>query len=314
MSILRRFRTSGPRLLPELDDVKLGRVRRQVNSPGLPGQDEILVDHVERLLKEAGDDWDRRAHRFAVLADAAAPSALARSWRMRRPRSADALIFEAWVELVRGRAEGKMADLQAAADHCYRAADAAPEDPTPWVVLLGTLRLARANTREVFPVWYEVTSRDPWHREAHLQMLYYLSPEECGSRSSQSDFVHAVRAAVPATAPAAGVELTALVEDHARVTAKGGVEALLARNMWSNNRGTTALGTALADWPHPGRLQHAAALADLNLLVFALVQAGRVRESTEAFRLIGDTVTPWPWSLDGDPVGQFGYWRAKALG
>ncbi|MGF1426666.1 hypothetical protein [Kitasatospora sp. LaBMicrA B282] len=289
-------------------------MRRQLNSPGLPGQDEIQVDQVDRLLQEAGTDWDRRAHRFGVLADAAARSGLARSWRMRRPRSGDALVFEAWVELVRGRHDGRMADIQAAADSCYRAADALPEDPTPWVVLLAILRLARADTREVFPVWHEVTARDPWHREAHLQMLRYLSPEECGSRSGQSEFVHAVRAAVPVTAPAAGVELTSLVEEHARTTAKGGVEALLIRNLWTNNRGTTALDTVLADWPRPGRLQHATALADLNLLAFALVQAGRVREGADTFRLIGDTVTAWPWSLDGDPLGQFGYWRGKALG
>ncbi|WP_406194967.1 hypothetical protein OH807_06385 [Kitasatospora sp. NBC_01560] len=314
MSILRRLRASGPRLLPELDDVKLGRVRRQLNSPGIPGQGSIQADQVERLLQEAGTDWDRRSHRLGVLAEAAAPSGLARSWRLRRSGSADALVFEGWVELVRGRHAGKMEDARAAADLCYAAADALPDDPSPWVVLLGILRLMRADSRELFAVWHEITARDPWHREAHLQMLRYLSPEECGSRSSQLEFVHTVRAGVPATAPAVGVELTALVDEHARTVARGGVEGLLARRQWATHRAAGALDAALAGWPRPGHLQYAAALADLNLLGYALVQAGRTRESTGVFELIGDTVTPWPWSLEGDPLRQFGYWQAKALG
>ncbi|MER7753825.1 hypothetical protein [Kitasatospora sp. NPDC097643] len=314
MSILRRFRASGPRLLPELDDAGLGRVRRQLNSRGMPGQDSIQVDQVERLLQEAGTDWDRRGHRFAVLAEAAAPSALARSWRMRSPNGADPMIFEAWVELVRGRHAGRMEDARAAAELCYAAAEARAGDPAPWVVLLGILRLIRADSREVFAVWQEIVTRDRWNREAHVQMLRYLSPEECGSRSSQLDFVESVRASVPSNAPAVGVELMGVVDEHTRTAAKGGVEALLARRQWTNARAARALDGALASWPRPGHLRHAAAAADLNLLAFALVQAGRVRESSEVFRLIGDTVTDWPWALDGDALGQFGYWQAKALG
>lgn len=281
----------------------------------MPGLNEIQIDQVERIIAEAGSDWDRRAHRCAVLAEAAAPSRLARSWRQRQPGSADALVFDAWVELVRGRHEGVMteADADACADSCYRAADSRPEDPTPWVVLLGILRLLRADAQRLFEVWHEVAARDPWHREAHLQMLHYLSPEECGSRSRQLDFLDAVRAGVPATAPAVGIELTALVEEHERITARGGVEALLARGQWAHARASAALERAVTDWPRPGRLQHAAALADLNMLAYALVQAGRVREATATFELIGETVTPWPWGLDGDPLQQFGYWQAKAL-
>ncbi|MFE2726147.1 hypothetical protein [Kitasatospora sp. NPDC059327] len=311
MSILRRLRASGPRLRPELDDVALGRVRRQLNSPAMPGQDAMRIDQVERLLQEAGTDWDRRAHRLAVLAEAAAPSSLARFWRLRRPDNANPQVFEAWVELVRGRHTGRMEDARAAADRCYGAADALPDDPTPWVVLLGILRLIRAESRDVFAVWHEVTSRDPWNREAHLQMLRYLSPEECGSRGGQLEFVDAVRGGVPSNAPAVGVELTALVDEHARTVARGGVEALLARRQWTNHRATRALDTALADWPRPGHLRYAAALADLNLLAFALVQAGRSREGAGTFDLLGDVVTAWPWSLDGDPLDRFGHWQSK---
>ncbi|MEU6973483.1 hypothetical protein AB0A71_38350, partial [Kitasatospora aureofaciens] len=68
MSIIRRFRKSGPSLRPELDDVKLGNVRRQLSSRAVPGHDGIRIDQIERLLHEAGTDWDRRTHRLALLA------------------------------------------------------------------------------------------------------------------------------------------------------------------------------------------------------------------------------------------------------
>ncbi|MET9401786.1 hypothetical protein [Kitasatospora sp. NPDC002965] len=277
----------------------------------MPGQDAIRIEQVERLLQEAGTDWDRRAHRLAVLAEAAAPSSLARFWRLRRPNNANPQVFEAWVELVRGRYTGRMEDARAATDHCYGAAEASPDDPTPWVVLLGILRLTRAESRELFAVFHEVRARDPWNREAHLQMLRYLSPEECGSRSRQSEFMDAFRAVVPPNTPAVGVELTALVDEHARIAARGGIEALLVRRQWTNERAARVLDAAVADWPRPGHLRHAAALADLNVLAFALVQAGRSRESADTFDLLGDVATAWPWSLDGDPLRQFGYWQSK---
>ncbi|MEU9040583.1 MULTISPECIES: hypothetical protein [unclassified Kitasatospora] len=312
MSFLRRIRAASPGLRPELDDVELGRVRRQLKSSGLPGQSSIQADQVERLLRDTGTDWDRRGHRLGVLAETAAPSALARNWRLRRPRNADALIFEAWVELFRGRYAGRMEDPRAAAENCYDAADLLPEDPTPWVVLLGILRLMRAESRELIAVWHEAAARDPWNREAHLQMLRYLSPEECGSRSAQLNFVDTVRASAPPTAPTAGVELTALVDEHTRTAAGGGVEALLVRRQWTHNRAVKALDTALHEWPRLGGLVHAAALADLNLLAFALVQAGRPSESGDAFRRIDNTVTAWPWTLIGDPLQQFTYWQSRA--
>ncbi|KJK57699.1 hypothetical protein UK12_15085 [Saccharothrix sp. ST-888] len=307
------LRTTGPRLSPELDDSKLGRVRKQLGSPPMPGLTDIQIDQVERVIQDAGTDWDRRAHRFAVLAGPAANSGLARSWRMRRPKSADALIFESWVELIRGQLAGEMEDARATADRCHRAAELQPSDPTPWVVMLGMLRLLRRDPQEVFQVWHEVMARDAWHREAHLQMLGYLSPEECGSHSRVLDFVDSVRSRIPPAVPAVGLELTAIVEHHHRTVSRGGVDGLLARRQWTQARAASSLERALADWTKPGYLRHAAALADLNLLAYALVRANRLPEAAEVFRLIGGTVTPWPWRMDGEPLQRFGYWQTQAL-
>ncbi|MBH5338265.1 hypothetical protein IHE55_27160 [Streptomyces pactum] len=304
-------RSAAARLVPELDDTALGRVLAQLQAPPAPGLLDLHVEQAERVIKDTGTDWDRRAHRMTVLARTAPGLNLARAWVQRRGDSTDALAFLSWVELL--RRPGSPEEERAAVDRCYRAADLRPEDPTPWVVLLGLLRRLRAPSREVFPVWREVTDRDPWHREAYLQMLGYLSPEECGSQVQVRDFVDAVRSRIPATAPAVGVELTATVLHHHRTVRDGGINAVLAGNQWAHPPASTALENAFEDWTRPGFLRHAAALADLNLLAYVLVHANRTPDAAVVFKMIEGKVTPWPWRLDGDPLERFTHWRERAL-
>jgi hypothetical protein len=297
-------------LAPELDDIKAGKVRNQLVAPQRPGHMGVLAGLLEQVIQDAGRDWDRRTHRIVVLAGAASP-ALAKSWLRNSPGTADALLFHAWVTLVHGGLEESPAESQSVADACYAAADLEPEDPLPWVTLLGLLRVLRRPSREVFSVWREITARDSWHREAHLQMLGYLSPDECGSHGQRLDFVDAARSAMPPGAPAASVELVSMIERHHRTVSAGGVTELLARRQWQQSPMSDALDRAFADWPTPGFLTHAAALADLNLLAYALVQSGRSQDAAEVFKAIGAPVSPWPWMLDGDPLEQYTYWHAR---
>ncbi|GAA2740419.1 hypothetical protein [Kitasatospora cinereorecta] len=293
--------------MPELDDAELGRVRKQLTAPQLQGQLDLSAGLVEQVLRGAGSDWDRRTHRLAVLADAATP-ALAQVWRRQRPRDADPLVLGVWVELSQARAEGGTADARGLVDRCHRAADLRPEDPTPWIALLGTLRLLRRPAAEVFPVCREIGARDPWNRTAHLEMLGYLSPAECGSHAQALDFVDAVRANAPADSAVTGLELALLLDRYRATVDAGGVSALGARRRWARADAESALERALT-WTRPGTLRHAEALADLNLLAYALVQASRSAEAAAVFELLGPVVTAWPWLLDGDPIEQFAHWR-----
>ncbi|MER6489957.1 hypothetical protein [Streptomyces griseorubiginosus] len=172
-----------PRLAPGLDDVALGRVLRGIAAargpgPG-PGPQDLAISRVERLLRETGDDWDRRCHRVGVLAQTA--PALARSWRAGRPEDPDPLALAVWSDLA--------TDPQGALALCRIAADARPADPTPWVGALAALRLLGGPSSELSPVWQEIRARHPWHREAHLQILGYLSPEEQVSQAALRDFL-----------------------------------------------------------------------------------------------------------------------------
>lgn len=305
------------RLAPELDDQDLGRLLKTLlatTRTGTIATTDLCVAQISRLLDQDQDagDWDRRTHRMGVLADFLAESHLARSWAAREPRNADALVLHAWAQVARARSLGSPDEVGDATDTCLRAAELAPDDPTPWVALLAVARLQRWEQPQVFGVWNEVLARDRWNREAYLSMLGYLSPEEGGTRIQVLEFVDALCARMPANAPCAATELTAQVMQYHSVLARGGFEALVARNHWSHAMAAQALDRVAHTWTQPGFLRHARALADLNLLAYALMAADRRREAGPVFEALGGVVTAWPWRAGGDPVTEFDQAQRRA--
>ena len=303
------------RLVLELDDAALGRLLKSLQatpSTGTIGTTDLFMAQISRLLDQSEADWDRRTHQLSVLAYCLSESHGPRAWATREPRNASALVLSAWAQLERARSRERPEDAAGIADACLRAAELAPEDPTPWVVLLGLSRLERRSQSEVFGLLNEVVARDHWNREAHLGMLRYLGREEMGSRIQVLDFVEAVRARTPANAPCAATELTAQVLQYHSVLTRGGVEALLARHHWSRPSAAEALDRAAHTWARPGFLHHAAALADLNLLAYALMAAERRGEARPVFEAINGTVAAWPWSVGGDPVSEFEKARVRS--
>ncbi|MEU1516407.1 hypothetical protein ABZ490_30425 [Streptomyces sp. NPDC005811] len=295
-------RRNEPRLAPELDDVPLGRVLRSVTSARGIGPQDLAVAQVERLLRDTGDDWDRRSHRIGVLAHTV--PALARAWRERRPGDPDALALSAWAELA--------TDPRGAMETCRLAAEAGPRDPTPWVGALAAARILGRPTAELSPVWQGVHARDPWHREAHLQILGHLSPEEQGSQAALRDFLDDVVAVMPPAAPTACLPLTAAVRQYHRDLDAGGTRTLGISQYWAQPHIARLLDQALAQWMPAGRLRHAAAVADLGLLAYALSLAGRTREAAPVFSAVDGLVTPWPWGHEGDPVECYAHHAGRA--
>lgn len=301
------------RLAPELDDTDLGKVRKRLVERGAPGGRSLAVAVTEQLLRDTGRDWDRRAHRMSVLAESTSP-ALQRSWAEEQPQDPDAQLLFAWGVMLRTRYEEQpdVKETHEALAACARASRQRPEDPNPWVVRLGLLRLWRRPGKEVFPLWDEIVHRDPWHREAHLQMLGYLSPWECGSHAQTVEFLDRVSAGTAPTAPTAGLKISALIDLYHGTVDKGGVEALTAVHLWARPDARAALDRALANWPRPGYLTHAAAVADLNLLAYALVKAQRTAQAGDVFRATGGLVTMYPWAREGgDPLLSFGTWQQR---
>ncbi|MGW8768387.1 hypothetical protein ACWGN5_38590 [Streptomyces sp. NPDC055815] len=307
-------RSRRPRIAPELDDADLGKLLKRLISTTRSsafGTTDICVAQIARFMEESPEDFDRRTHRLSVLAGFLSESHLPGAWVTRDPRNADALVLQAWSELEQGRTAGVLADASSVWKRCLLATEIDPRDPAPWLVMLGVARLERYPNSDVFAIWNEILTRDRWHREAYLSMLAYLSPEEAGSTAQMVEFVDSVRIRMPANAPCAAVELTADVMRYHAIVGRGGTDALLARNHWDNPQTAAFLERAAATWGQPAFFSHAATLADLNLLAYALTVSNRRREAAPLFDTIGGKVTSWPWRTQGDPLAAFESARTK---
>ncbi|MGW2485791.1 hypothetical protein ACWCV9_01045 [Streptomyces sp. NPDC001606] len=305
------------RLAPELDDQELGRLLKSLvatTRTGTIATTDLCVAQISRLLDQDPGDWDRRTHRISVLAEFLTGSNLPRSWVTREPRNATALTLYGWTRVAQIRTQDQPGDSADAVDSCLRAAELAPQDPTPWVALLGLARWERWKQPQAFGVWNEVLARDRWNREAYMTMLSYLSPEGAGSRLQVLEFVDSLGARMPANAPCVATELTAQVRQYHSILDRGGFEALVARNHWSQGTAVHALDRVAHTWGQPGFLRHAQALADLNLLAYALTAAERRAEARPVFEAIGGVVTAWPWQAGGDPLAEFEQAQRRVTG
>ncbi|MFH0518553.1 hypothetical protein ACHBTE_15405 [Streptomyces sp. M41] len=263
-----------------------------------------LTYPIEQALRDPGHDWDRRMHRLVVLSAMSEASVLAEQWRNRDRTNADALLLQVFADIHRARSTGAALDIEGTVSLCRHAAELAPADPAPWVALLSCQRLQRAPGRAVQQVWEAAKERDRWNREAHWQMLRYVSPEECGSNALTVQFLDSVTIAAPLGSPVTALALTSSLDRYRRVLTEGGIPALTARRHWSMQQELALVDQALETWLEPGFLGHAAAFADLNLLAYVLMHAARPREAWPVFEAISAVATSWPWELDGDPLQQ----------
>jgi len=302
---------------PALDDDALHRTLTELRpTPQLhglgAGRTRPLWQPVAELLRDTGRDWDRRWHRMSVLAGEL-PPAVCERWTAEQPGDGDALTLRACVLSARASAEGRVgADQWAAArsaeQTCLRAAEACPEDPTPWLALLDLMHSHAVPVRDVVPVWTEAVTRAPWHRGAYHLLLRRMSPRGHGSVADMLDFARQAAARAPYGSPLALLPVAARVE---LVAHRQRQMPLGADGHWNEPRAVAEIEAALTRWFHTVAAPHAEAVADLNLLAFALVRTHRPADATLVFRRIGRHMTPHPWDLLPEPERTFLYWRDR---
>ncbi|MFK4103090.1 hypothetical protein ACI2L1_23980 [Streptomyces sp. NPDC019531] len=310
-------RRTAPLLRPALDDDALHRTLTELRpTPQLhglgAGRTRPLWQPVAELLQDTGRDWDRRWHRMSVLADQL-PAAVCERWIAERPGDGDALVLWACVRCVRyrrGSAERGTA-VQDAERACLRAAEACPEDPTPWLALLGLMHSVAVPTRDAVTVWTEAVTRAPWHRGAYHRLLRYLSPRGHGTVNDMTDFARQAAAPAPYGSPLALLPVAARVE---LVAHRQRQMPLGADSYWHEARADEEVDGALARWFHTAAAPHAEAVTDLNILAFALVRTHRPADAAPVFRRIGRHMTPHPWDLLPEPERTFLYWRDRPEG
>ncbi|MFJ9149325.1 hypothetical protein ACIRP7_14875 [Streptomyces sp. NPDC102270] len=304
---------------PALDDdalhATLTELRPTLQLHGLgAGSSRPLWQPVAQLLRDTGRDWDRRWHRMSVLADHL-PVPVCRRWIGERPDDGDALVLWACVRCARrasvdGWGDGGAA-VQDAERACLRAAEVCPDDPTPWLALLGLMHSLAVPARDTVPVWTEAVTRAPWHRGAYHLLLSCLSPRGQGSVADMMDFAGQAAARAPYGSPLALLPVAARVE---LVAHRQRQMSLGADSHWNEPRARAEIEWALTDWFHTAAPPHAEAVADLNILAFALARTHRPTDAAPVFRRIGRHMTPHPWELLPEPERTFLYWRDREGG
>ncbi|MEV7277331.1 hypothetical protein [Streptomyces sp. NPDC093111] len=303
---LRRRDGSAPVYDPAFGDTELAE-----------GRDDMLLGRWEGardLLARTPGDWDRRAHRIRLLADAAAGRRTVDLWQASEPGHPDAAVLRAETEVMRmfaaartGRAPDAEA-LRKAARFCHRAAELAPADPHPWVSLLALGRLHPDGHAPMSAWWQELLARDPYHREGHHQVLRHLSARWHGSYGAALNFAWDAAGCAPQGSPLAILAQVARAEHYRHRVRTEGRAALGLAHHWSDERARGDLRHALDAWiAH--RRPHAQDVADLNHLAHGLVKAGLTDRAGEIFRLLGNHATEVPWDCSGDPEQLFTRWR-----
>jgi hypothetical protein len=313
----RRFRLDPD---PAFDDAELRQAREDAAMGGWEG--------VRDLLARTGDDWPLRTHRITVLANAAVGLEWPRAWSQAEPERSDALVMAGYAEAVRlhgmiVRRDPSVEDADAVrvVAGCRAAAEAAPNDPTPWI---GLLRLAGVlgDNGVSMVQWNELSFEagarswgwfreavlrhpDSWHahhrmREAQLTRLRLGSPREL---TGLLDFTTAAAANAGERSPLRVMPLYAHVELRLAATA-----ALLgeAERDWLAQRGDQDLQEAYRAWFRGPERAHPAAPHDLNILAYQLVESGRPSLASPVFEAIGPYATAAPWTQGAQASGARG--------
>jgi hypothetical protein len=277
------------------------------------------------LLRETGADWAARTSRTQVLAAAAVRSDVVQVWQAEDSANGDVLVMQARiaVERVLQAHRQQRRDVQTLAqgarEVCWRAANAVPADPVPWVCLLALAqtdrRQALAEHRVAGPdlmlptgpwgLLAEVHHRDPYNREAYHRMLKVLMERAGGTLGDSVDFLRWVVTWAPAGSALLVLPLYAYAE-HFRCQRDGGSLDPLMRRQWTREHIARDVDRALVQWFDHVDVGWRAPL-DLGHLAHGLWAANRLEDAARVFDAIGPNATKAPWASVADSAEQAEY-------
>ncbi|GAA3371732.1 hypothetical protein GCM10020367_23580 [Streptomyces sannanensis] len=275
------------------------------------------------LLHATGPEWDRRTFRVRMLAQTAAGKSVAEHWHTAEPRNPDALVLRAETEVMRAfnlaaaatdRGGVDLERLNGAVRTCLRAADVSPQDPVPWMSLVSVARLFPGGHQQAQRWWEELLARDPHNREAHHQVLRYLSARWHGSHGAMYDFARNVVSSLPPGSHLAVLLQAARAEEYRYRAEQEGPMSLTLVQHWNNEVAVHDLHRTWELWIRQwdGR-ERAQDVADLNYLLHAACAAGQAGPAGYLFDVLGERATRVPWSFSGDPVSVMSRFRKTML-
>lgn len=247
-------------------------------------------------LADAGGDWSKRGSYVDALGTVAARNPRQRwleHWRADEPSSPDAavvhaqsLLVKAWDWRGAGTASVVFPDiLRTCADAALKAAESAPEDPTPWTIMVTAARGLQCPNQQFDQIWQELLTRDPMNRRAHIQALLYWQPKAFGTPWHTKAFVADTAARAPRSALAFELRLADQIELWRTQSRK------MSQSMcFRHGAGRRALRAALDGyWTEGGIVTPGGgqALLDNNWLAWALTLANRWDDACKAWLAVG---------------------------
>ncbi|KOU75951.1 hypothetical protein ADK57_06060 [Streptomyces sp. MMG1533] len=281
---------------------------------------------LRELLRATGPEWLARGHRVRLLAQACAASSTAESWLAAEPNGADARVLYAATETARAfnlaiaAGRGVPIDrrrVDSAVMACLQAAEAYPDDPTPWISLISVARLYPSGVRrqELARWWDELHGRDQYSVEGHLQVLHYYSSRWHGSHGLMYDFARDAAGVGPPGCALPVLVQYARVEEyrHSLDAAQDGRTSVHLGQHWNNDGAISDIRRTWQRWI-TGRADSAMApgeLRDVNYLTHAACCAGLQDVGASLLQMLGRRATRTPWSYTGDPEKQLVKWRKE---
>ncbi|MFB7289329.1 hypothetical protein [Actinacidiphila glaucinigra] len=262
-------------------------------------------------VDRAGEEWAERWHRLEVLQEIAGhDDAWLDEWRRKDPDNGDAatlhaqlLVHRAWE--IRGpgyvnqvppeRMQRFRQMLPAAMEAAQHAAELAPRDPGPWVVMITTARPLKYRGMQFNTLWEGLVERAPHHYSGHWQALQYWCAKWCGTDKQMMDFAERAVRNAPEGNPLAGIYLHALSELTERHGASAPVTTAKVKGILAEV--ARSLSHVPEDAEALPRLRH--------LLAYYLGENGDHAAALEQFRLLGPWCGAEPWTDKGDPVAAF---------
>ncbi|MFD7164736.1 hypothetical protein [Streptomyces violascens] len=258
------------------------------------------------LLDRTGQAWEPRSRRARALgAYAAQQDGWLLAWRAQRPGDPDAALVHAYalVELAwllrgsqrathttREQFDGFHRVLGEAQEACAEAAALAdPADPSPYVAELPVARGLMYGHEKFRSLWSEVTSRAPYHYDAHCAALQYWCAKWRGSEALAEEFATSAAESAPAGSLLRVLPAVSWYEHH---IADGGIGLFQQPEI-------VARVQALVDDVAAASAEHPSLPAARHVLAYFLPLQGRAAEALPHFRAVDGWTGTFPWNYSG---------------
>jgi hypothetical protein len=266
-----------------------------------------------------GRRWERRDELTRLMGEHAETNeAWLHAWLAAEPNNPSAICVHAaqLVEVAWALRGGAWRPSQEQADGFHRvlgqvpavvarATEIAPDDPTPFVRMIGVAMGLGITGADFDAIWQNITRRAPHLFGAHLAAFRYWLPRWRGTPVRLAEFIESSIATAPPGSLLTMLRLDWIAEERVPDDRDERREFLRGPEVGA------AINACLADLV-AGDPGHPRIARMRSLLAYFLSVAGRYTEAYEQFRIVGGYAYGMPWENFDDQTAVFVRYRADA--